>query len=105
MSAGNWILPHPAQARLQRNSGSSIRTSGCRLDVAQLQSSGRTWRPSDICETGPSSSSWSCPGLRWRVHFDLAAETAEVIASEPVGYRALRASAFAGATSVARGLT
>ena len=28
---GYWILPQPAQARLQRNSGSSIRTSGyCR---------------------------------------------------------------------------
>ena len=26
--AGYWILPHPAQARLQRKSGSSIRTSG-----------------------------------------------------------------------------
>src|SRR5664279_1418169 len=26
--AGYWILPHPAQARLQRNSGSSISTSG-----------------------------------------------------------------------------
>ena len=25
---GYWILPQPAQARLQRNSGSSIRTSG-----------------------------------------------------------------------------
>ena len=25
---GNWILPQPAQARLQRNSGSSISTSG-----------------------------------------------------------------------------
>jgi len=26
--AGYWILPHPAQARLQRNRGSSISTSG-----------------------------------------------------------------------------
>ena len=26
--AGYWILPQPAQARLQRNSGSSISTSG-----------------------------------------------------------------------------
>ncbi len=26
--AGYWILPHPAHARLQRKSGSSIRTSG-----------------------------------------------------------------------------
>src|SRR5579872_7208481 len=28
MWAGYWIFPHPAQARLQRNKGSSIRTSG-----------------------------------------------------------------------------
>jgi hypothetical protein len=28
MWAGYWILPHPAQARLQRNSGSSMSTSG-----------------------------------------------------------------------------
>ena len=28
MWAGYWILPQPAQARLQRNSGSSISTSG-----------------------------------------------------------------------------
>ena len=28
MCGGYWILPQPAQARLQRNSGSSISTSG-----------------------------------------------------------------------------
>src|SRR6266849_6717776 len=31
MWAGYWILPHPAQARLQRNSGSSISVSGYRF--------------------------------------------------------------------------
>src|SRR6267378_3958986 len=31
MCAGYWILPHPAQARLQRNSGSSISTNGYRF--------------------------------------------------------------------------
>src|SRR6266446_10405578 len=29
--AGYWILPQPAQARLQRNKGSSINTSGYRV--------------------------------------------------------------------------
>src|SRR5260370_10623083 len=31
MWAGYWILPQPAHARLQRNSGSSISTKGYRL--------------------------------------------------------------------------
>src|SRR6267378_8630171 len=31
MCAGYWILPHPAHARLQRNSGSSISTNGYRF--------------------------------------------------------------------------
>ena len=31
MCAGYWILPQPAHARLQRNNGSSISTSGYRL--------------------------------------------------------------------------
>jgi hypothetical protein len=36
MWAGYWILPHPAQARLQRNRGSSMSTSGYCLRPASF---------------------------------------------------------------------
>ena len=36
MRPGYWILPQPAQARLQRNSGSSMSTSGYRFPAREL---------------------------------------------------------------------
>src|SRR5216683_4291737 len=49
--AGYWILPHPAQARLQRNSGSSISTNGYRF--RPLSFCFRTYVATvHICETG-----------------------------------------------------
>src|SRR5258708_30586294 len=51
MCAGYWILPHPAQARLQRNSGSSISTNGYRF--RPLSFCFRTYVATvHICETG-----------------------------------------------------